>query len=956
MKKRLLGLMLSLVMVLSLVPSVAFAATGEKEIYDYLTGMMGMNSAAACGVLANIERESSFSPTAQCVDTNGLTSYGICQWNGARFTALKNYCSSHGYSYSSLNGQLHYLQSELESSESSAYSKVKNVPNTAEGAYTAGSNWAQYFERCAQYYNGINQYVQRATSARDKYWPNYGTGGSPTPPTSISSNKSSYVVGDSATVSWSGATGVDHYAAQLNKDGTQVFWKNVGSNASYEITDLEKGSYEFYVWSVDSAGKKSASKYCAFNVYELTKPTNLKIDSSAYVVGDSAKAMWTGANGVSRYAVQLNKDGKQVFWDSTSAGTSYSISNLEAGSYEFYVWSVSLTGEKSASAYCAFNVYELTKPSNLKTNSSEYTVGDTVKATWTGANGVSRYAVQLNKDGKQVFWDSTSLATSYSMSDLEAGSYEFYVWSVSSTGEKSSSIYCTFDVKEKPLTPPTSISADKSKYTVGEDATVSWSGAKGAEHYVAQLNKDGSQVFWKNVGSSTSYKITDLEIGSYEFYVWSVNAYGQKSVSTYCAFEVTHTHNYTAHVTTPTCTEQGYTTHTCSCGDSYVDSYTSALDHSWDNGKVTKEATETSTGTKSYTCTSCGATRTEEIPVLTHTHSYTARVTAPTCTEQGYTTHTCSCGNSYVDNYKAAVGHSWDNGKVTKAATETSVGTKTYSCAKCDATKTEEIPVLAHTHNYTAHVTTPTCTEQGYTTHTCACGDSYKDSYKAALGHEWDEGVVTSRATYAKKGEVTYICVDCGEIYEEATPMKELAQTKITSITNTKNGIALKWNKVADATDYQVYRKAGNGEWKLIQTTASTSLTSIKTYNGTKYQYKVRAVVKVDGKIVNKGVFSAVKTMYRLTQPAISSATNSGAGKITVKWDKNTKVTGYQVKYVKGSTTKTVKVKGAATLSKTLSKLTKGRTYKVYVRAHKTVDGKNYYSAWSAYKSVKVAK
>ena len=75
-----------------------------------------------------------------------------------------------------------------------------------------------------------------------------------------------------------------------------------------------------------------------------------------------------------------------------------------------------------------------------------------------------------------------------------------------------------------------------------------------------------------------------------------------------------HMHDYAVTVTAPTCTAKGYTTHTCACGDSYVDTYTDALGHAWDNGKVTKEPTETETGVKTFTCTRCGETKTETIP------------------------------------------------------------------------------------------------------------------------------------------------------------------------------------------------------------------------------------------------------------------------------------------------------------------------------------------------------
>ena len=192
--------------------------------------------------------------------------------------------------------------------------------------------------------------------------------------------------------------------------------------------------------------------------------------------------------------------------------------------------------------------------------------------------------------------------------------------------------------------------------------------------------------------------------------------------------------------------------------------------HVWDNGKVTKEPTETETGIKTYTCTLCGETKTETIPKLTHEHSYKAVVTAPTCTEKGYTTHTCACGDSYVDTYVDALGHAWDEGKVTKEPTETETGVKTFTCTRCGETRTETMPVIPHVHSYKDVVTAPTCTAKGYTTHTCACGDSYVDTYVDALGHAWDNGKVTKPATETEDGVKTFTCTRCGETKTETIP------------------------------------------------------------------------------------------------------------------------------------------------------------------------------------------
>ena len=319
------------------------------------------------------------------------------------------------------------------------------------------------------------------------------------------------------------------------------------------------------------------------------------------------------------------------------------------------------------------------------------------------------------------------------------------------------------------------------------------------------------------------------------------------------------------------------------------------------------------------------------------------------------------CKYSYGEAMPA-YGHGYDDGTVTTPATCTADGVKTFACTKCSDTKTEAIPATGHTVVTDAAVAA-TCTKTGLTEgkHCSVCNTVLT---KQEVVPVKEHTVVTDKAvaaTYTKAGKTEGShCSVCNAVIkaQETLAMKKLSQAKITSITNSSTGITVKWNKVTGATAYQVYRKVGTGSWKLIKTTTSTSLTNTKLTNGSKYQYKVRAIVKNSaGTIVNKGAYSAIKTMYRLTRPTLASGTkNIATKKIVVKWNKNTKATGYQIKYVKGSTTKTVKVTKASTLSKTLSKLTKGSTYKVSVRSYKTVSGTTYYSAYSAVKSVKVAK
>ena len=259
-------------------------------------------------------------------------------------------------------------------------------------------------------------------------------------------------------------------------------------------------------------------------------------------------------------------------------------------------------------------------------------------------------------------------------------------------------IYTVENYQQPPKPPKVEITVPE-VVTVGEEVKISWTasplqGKYDQREYRVTVEGGGSKKVIYTTDTSVSVTIKRRELHCNVTVESRNTKYANYSSSSYATFKCVeaHEHSYTAVVTPPTCTEKGYTTHTCSCGHSYVDTYTDALGHAWDSGKVTKQPTETETGVKTYTCTRCGETKTETIPMLTHKHSYTAVVTAPTCTEKGYTTHTCSCGHSYVDTYTDALGHAWDSGKVTKPATATETGVKTFTCTRCSATKTETIP------------------------------------------------------------------------------------------------------------------------------------------------------------------------------------------------------------------------------------------------------------------------
>ena len=207
------------------------------------------------------------------------------------------------------------------------------------------------------------------------------------------------------------------------------------------------------------------------------------------------------------------------------------------------------------------------------------------------------------------------------------------------------------------------------------------------------INSDGTVNFVSG-GAYLRFNAADNNM-RFRYYK-SATYSGQEAICLYVLGEsdvttVTYTanldeHDYEAVVTDPTCTEAGYTTYICSCGDTYTGDEVAALGH-----------------------------------------SYEAVVTAPTCTAAGYTTYTCACGDTYTEAGAAATGH-------TPGAAATC--TTAQTCTVCTA---ELTAALGH-DMVTDEAVDPTCTETGLTegSHCSRCDHKVAQKVVPATGHSAD--------------------------------------------------------------------------------------------------------------------------------------------------------------------------------------------------------------------------
>ncbi|MBQ9459485.1 MAG: hypothetical protein IJU66_06080 [Oscillospiraceae bacterium] len=166
--------------------------TNEQRVFAYLTQSMGLNAAAACGVMANVYAESGFIPTnlqnsfesklgytdasyTAAVDDGSYTNfvrdgagYGLCQWTYySRKQALLNFARGRGESVGDLTMQLDFMRGEMASS---LVRYLNGVENSADGAYQAAAYFCREFEKPSDTENAAKV---RGNLAVNTFWPRY---------------------------------------------------------------------------------------------------------------------------------------------------------------------------------------------------------------------------------------------------------------------------------------------------------------------------------------------------------------------------------------------------------------------------------------------------------------------------------------------------------------------------------------------------------------------------------------------------------------------------------------------------------------------------------------------------------------------------------------------------------------------------------------------------------------
>ncbi len=225
-----------------------------------------------------------------------------------------------------------------------------------------------------------------------------------------------------------------------------------------------------------------------------------------------------------------------------------------------------------------------------------------------------------------------------------------------------------------------------------------------------------------------------------------------------------------------TCTAAAVYYKSCArCGAaSETDTFESgaALGHKWSDWAETKAPTCTEAGEETRTCSRCTETETRTVEALGHDFSAEAVAdqylkSAATCTEPAVYYKNCTRCHAASETATfisgEALGHNWGDWAETKAPTCTEAGEEARTCSRCTEKETRPVEALGHDFSAWTQSKTPTCTEAGEETRSCSRCTEKETRPVEALGHDFSAWTQTKAPTCTEAGEETRSCSRCTE-------------------------------------------------------------------------------------------------------------------------------------------------------------------------------------------------
>lgn len=414
------------------------------------------------------------------------------------------------------------------------------------------------------------------------------------------------------------------------------------------------------------------------------------------------------------------------------------------------------------------------------------------------------------------------------------------------------------------------------------------------------------------------------------------------------------------------CTEEGKTlgSHCGTCGMILQEQEViPARGHDWDSEYTfDKAATTEEPGWKSIHCGRCDETKDgQEIPRIEADHIHTvvedAEIPA-TCTKNGRTqgSHCNTCGGIIQEPQVIPAGHDWEDDYTEDIpATETAEGQCSIHCRNCDEIKdVQPIPALEEQKTdispyYILIVDDEEFVYDGQE----KCPDitvENEDTVLSPLDYqvEYSQNIHagTAKITVTGTGDYTGTITETFEILKadnEISAAARYTRTAKTSVQTFKLNVRAKGGSLSFGSNSTKVNADKNGKVTIQKNFVGKAVITVRAGDGDYEEVSARITITVNP-----------------AGTGLTKVKNVSGRKMSVKWKKNSRVSGYQIQYAvnrKFSGAKSKNISGSSKTGATIKGLKKKKTYYVRIRTYKTVAGVRYYSSWSkAQKKVKISK
>lgn len=801
--KRFIAAMLSLTIIFVTVESAysekaKAAITDEQTIFSFLKSTLGFNTAAACGVLGNLCVESS---SFSSVEYNPYeNAWGICQWRNDR---LENLQSRYPSSWKTLEAQLGFLKWELEGGDyngKKTLNYLKSVEDSADGASDAALYFAQYFERC-----DADTYTLRKNRAKNTYWPKYGT----VTDTHIIDNRfpQDFITYLADPLSKHYCFNADHsYNDHYVDDVDPCTVHEVYTDGCCKFTYItssgkEITTYGDILWfDIDfSEFKPGKYKTTANSGLRLRAEARLDAEQLALIpygteVNISEFSGTWGKTSYNGYTGWISMEYAEWVGSNALPTESYDNTHINTGNPAFDIVEVAKTqigyteGNNNDNKYgayfgtnyaswCAFFVVWCARQADIGSDVVSFTgwaTADDLGVTYKGRNAARTEGINYTpKPGDFIIYDWSSdgynTKNPASFYGDHVGIVEYvengYVHTIEGNYDNSVKRRTialndneikgfgvpAYNLETEELFENTHINTGNKAFDIVEVAKTQVGYTEGSNNdnkYSSSFGVNNASwcayfVVWcaRQAGISedevaltgwataddlgVTYKGRNADrseginytpkTGDFIIYDWEDNGFCVKSPASF----------YGDHVGIVEYVENGYV-HT--------------IEGNYDDGVRRRTIALDDCNIKGYGVPAYN--------IEAHTHSYSSVITtAPTCSEPGVKTFTCTCGDSYKETLPLTA-HQFSDivlpEYIKSEATCTSPEVYYKSCAYCGTVSMDTFTSgSANGHEIRDIVIPATATEQGYTVHACLnCDYSYTDSYTDPIEDPDEDDIV----------------------------------------------------------------------------------------------------------------------------------------------------------------------------------------------------------------------